>query len=127
MCLVPAVTLTTKDNITVTVGSYLGYEITDMDKLYNTLHDASDTIEAMCVSSLAEYVCTHTLEENHPDKIVEHMNKAMDFEQYGFGGSEFFISNFASVKTYRFITGEIRQWSGAEAINTRDHTSTVEK
>lgn len=118
ICTVPAATMTTKDGVTITLGSYIGYEIVDVERLYNTLHDAVDTIEAMVVSLVSQFVAAHSVAETTPEAIEQFVNERIDFARYGLGNTEFFISNFAAVRTIRLITGEIKQWSSADRITT---------
>jgi hypothetical protein len=34
----------------------------------------------------------------------------MDLSKYGLTGQEFYMTSFATSKTYRFITGDMQQW-----------------
>jgi hypothetical protein len=107
---ISAMTLTTKCGRTITVSAYVGYAIGDLFKLYNSLHHAEDTIEAEVASKMAGFIVSRTLAECGPDLVEQHVRSAMRLEQYGLKDPEFFINNWAAVKTYRFLMGEPRNW-----------------
>jgi len=116
--LIPAMTLTTSDEKTITVGAFFWYEIQNIIALYDTLHDAHDTIESEVSGLMSRYVVSHTHAECQAEKLSAYVIENLDLEKYGIGGFDFAISNHAEHKTYRLITGETRQWSGAERLNT---------
>ena len=110
LAIVSAMTLSTRDGRTITVSGYIGYSIVDLLKLYSTISHAEDTIEAEISSLITDFISSHTFDECKVQEIEAHVKSKMNLERYGVEGSDFFISNFAAVKTYRFITGEVRQW-----------------
>lgn len=118
LSVIPPQTITTLDGKAVSLSGSLGYEIIDLLQLYQTLHDAQDTLEAEVSAAVASYICTHTLEECQPTKIEECVRLCLDISKYGLSKPEFFILNFASVRTYRLIQGELKGWRYAEALNT---------
>lgn len=118
LSLIAPQTLTTKDRVAITVSGSIGYSIKDLERLYNTLHDAAETIETEAAAIVAGFIATHTMEECSPPLIEEHVRGKLKLQNYGLSTGEFWITSFASVKTYRFITGEFRSWSRAEALNT---------
>ena len=116
--LIPAQTLTTTDGKTFTIGGAVGFEIVDLATLYNTLHDADDTIEAEVSAIIAEYVGSHSSAECVPLDLEKKVRASLKLESYGLGAPEFFVTNFASAKTYRLITGEIKHWPKGTGLNT---------
>jgi hypothetical protein len=116
--LIPAMTLTTSDGKTLTVGAFFWYEIQNVIALYDTLHDAHDTIESEVSGLMSRYIIAHTHEQCRAEQLSEFVLENLDLGKYGIGGFDFAISNHAEHKTYRLITGEPRQWSGAERLNT---------
>lgn len=118
LSIIPPQTLTTKDGRAITVGAAIGYAIVDLRKLYDTLHDAADTIQSAVSARVASYVATHTFDECRPEQIEAHVRDGLTLGEYGLGSTEFYITNFAAVKTYRFITGEMRSWSNGQLCTT---------
>lgn len=116
--LIPAMTLTTSDGHTLTVGAFFWYEIKDILAIYNTLHDAHDTIESEVSGVMSKYIISHTREECEAVRLSGYVLENLDLGKYGIDGLDFAIANHAEHKTYRLITGETRQWSGAERLNT---------
>lgn len=113
-------TLTTRDGRAISLSGAVGYTITDLKKLYNTLHDADDTIEAEVNSHIAEYVVTHDFAECRPALVQEHVRSKVDLAQYGLSGQEFFLTNFAAVRTLRIITGDLPVWARGSGLNTME-------
>ena len=103
-------TLSTKDGRTVTISGYVGYAINDLLKLYNTISHAEDTIEAEVSTLVSSYISNNNFDDCKVPRIEDYVKSKMDIDRYGLSGSTFFISNFAVVKTYRFITGEVNSW-----------------
>lgn len=117
--------LTTRDGKTLSLSGAIGFRIADLGKLFNTLHDAMDTIESQIASSISEYVATHPLVECEPAKIELHVSKTVNLENYGLDGQEFRLTNFAVVKTYRFISGDLPAWSQGNSLNTMQDDRSV--
>lgn len=113
-----AQTISTSDGKAITVSGALGYEIKDIGKLYNTLHDAQDTLEAECMGAIARFVSSKTISEITPSPIEIHVMETLALERYGLGGIDFFITDFAVVRTYRLIQGQPKEWSHGQALNT---------
>ena len=111
-------TLTTLDGHSITVGAAIGYSVTDLRKLYDTLHDADDTIDATVASLVASFVAGRTLDDCRPDAIESHVRSSLSLERYGLGSAEFHITNLAVAKVHRLITGEIRGWRHGQGLNT---------
>lgn len=126
LCTIPPQTVTTADGKTITIGALLGYSIVDLLKLYQTLHDAHDTIEAEASAAVADYVATHDLCECRPLLIQEWVLQRIDLMQYGLSRAEFRISCFAVVRTLRLITGNLKDWND-ERLNTRESDEPVNR
>lgn len=121
VCNLPPQTLTTLDGHTVTLQGMLGYEIFDIETLYETLHHAEDTITNIACSSLAQYIGTHTREDCTPGNIETAANELIDLEQYGVGGTHITITTFAFVKTYRLITGSGELYTSGDSLSTSEN------
>jgi hypothetical protein len=111
-------TLTTRDGHTITLSGALGYNIVDIEKLFQTLHHPEDTLEAEVASLVAEYIVLNNLDKCIPDIIENYVRGKMNLEQYGLGSQQFFLSSFTRVKTYRLITGEIPSWTRGNNLDT---------
>lgn len=111
-------TLTTRDGFTITVGSAIGYNVADLKQLYNSLHDADDTIDSEVASLVSSYVASNDAAFCTPEKIEEFVRDKLKLSEYGLGSQEFYVTNYAKAKTMRFITGEIRGWRHGQGLNT---------
>jgi regulator of protease activity HflC (stomatin/prohibitin superfamily) len=105
-------TLTTSDGKTLSLAAAIQYEITDLLTLYRTLHNAHDTIGQQVQGELASYVYAHRLDELKPSNAEKFLADTMDLSQYGLRVHKFKLTNFAVVRTYRLISGEIGSFTG---------------
>jgi hypothetical protein len=110
--------LTTDDGITINLNGAIGLQIVDLCKMFNTLDDAFDTIEARTCSVVAEYITTHALSECRPALIEQHVMNVIDLQQYGLADFSFRLQNFAVVKTYRLISGDLPTWHRGTTLTT---------
>ena len=111
-------TITTLDNKTVTLSGSLGYAITDLLRLYQTLHDAEDTLEAEVQGLISDFVVRRNLAECTPDLIQLYVVRSLHLDRYGLGDVEFHIVQFAVVKTFRLIQGDIRTYKHGSSLDT---------
>jgi regulator of protease activity HflC (stomatin/prohibitin superfamily) len=109
-------TLSTKDGKTVTLCATIGYCISDIVKLYNTLHHADETIRNIVSGSVASIVRDCRLEDCKPSMIEAEVNKKLDLEQYGLGKAIVTIVDFAIVKTYRLMSDQ--RWQTTDNLDT---------
>jgi len=111
-------TITTIDEKAVTVGAKLGYEILDIGKLYDTLHDAEDTLAAEAAGMIARYISCRKIKDVSSSKVEAHIAGNLDLTQYGLGSVRFFIINFAVVRTYRLIQGFPKDYGSGLPLTT---------
>lgn len=111
-------TVTTTDGKAVTVSGALAYEIHDIGKLYDTLHDAQDTLEAEAAAAVARYIAGRSISALRPAGIETHVVESMDLTRYGLRGAEFAVTDFAAVRTYRLLQSQPKDWSHGAALNT---------
>lgn len=112
-------TLTTADGKTITCTGSVRYCIEDLLKLYRTLHQPDATIRQHVEGLLAEFVVTRELHACTPEDISEHVTERMDLAEFGLSKGRFFLTEFAVVKTYRLIGGDMQRWVGsASELNT---------
>lgn len=118
-------TLTTSDGQALTISGELGYAISDILRLYDTLHHAEDSIESEVRALVADFVAGQTLSECRPAALMEAVNTALDLSKYGLTSSYWYVSTFAAVKTYRLLQGEPRDWARGGSL-TMDTEVTAE-
>lgn len=111
ICTMRTQTLTTDDGKTAMLGACLGYEIIDLDRLYDTLHHAEDTLENLALAAFANEVRSRTSGECAAEVIEQAVQARLDFERFGVGAVEVHLTDFAFVRTYRLISDP--RYSGA--------------
>lgn len=103
VCSMSMQTLTSKDAHTITIEGSVGYTISDIEKLYETLYRPETTIANIVKSEIADFV----FKTNAVDILPEHLEKVvlekLNIEDYGLTFQYFKVSNFALVRTYRLI------------------------
>lgn len=104
---VPAQTITTLDARTITLSGALQYRVADITPLFTKLHMAENTIAQECQAILTEYIAWNEFSQCSPKDVMAHVQKNVSFEQYGLADVRFILKDFAVVKTYRFITGDM--------------------
>jgi hypothetical protein len=105
-------TMTTADGKAISLASAIQYEITDLLMLYRTLHDVHDTIEQQVQGVLGGYIYSQRLGDLKPCSAEKHLVDSLDLSQYGLKVHNFKLTNFAVVRTYRLISGEIGHFTG---------------
>ncbi len=118
ICLTAMQTLTTSDGKTVTVSGQLGYAIVDVEKLYQTVHHAEDTLLATMQALVSEYIQQNDAADCTPPKVQEFVQESADLEIYGIGEVSFFVTNFAIVRTYRLLMDKAKDYADGDALNT---------
>lgn len=108
---VPSQVLTTLDGKTITLAGSIRYSVADVEPLFTKLHMAEETIAQEAQLILAEYVPTVEFSECEPAHLRELVNQDLDLEKFGLADVEFVLTDYAVVKTYRLITGEMDTWT----------------
>ena len=71
---------------------------------------------------LTQYIISHELKQCQPTKISQHIAEQIDLTQYGLCDVQFFITDFAVVKTFRLIDGGMsRYMNNYGALETNSH------
>lgn len=96
-------TNTTRDGHTITLAGQIGYRITDIDLLYDTLHQGENGVRSMAIGAIATYIHTHELHECAPIDVAEGASKALDLSKFGLLADRIQLTTFCRVKTYRLI------------------------
>lgn len=99
----PAQTVSTQDNITLTIKTVCRYSIKDMLQLYHTLYHPETTIQSMIMSSAATYISTHDVCECTTHKIEDYIKANTDLTVYGLGDIAINVVGIMNIKTYRII------------------------
>lgn len=109
-------TISTMDGKTVTVSCSVGYSISNIMTLYNTLYQPEVTICNMVQAQIAEYIFTHDLLDCAPKAIEDHINQVLK-DDYGIKYEYVKILGYAVVRTYRLI--QDNHWT-ADALSTNN-------
>ena len=110
-------TLSTGSGEIVTLAGSLGYRIDDIQRLYNSIHHAEDTLASFTRARIAAHVSTHSISECQPERIQAAVTSGLNFTDYGIGGAELYITEFAVVRTYRLI-GDYNEYSWGKRLAT---------
>lgn len=101
----PMQTISTKDDKTVTISMALGYSITDIQQLFNTLYHPESTLSNICNGEISEYVSSHDLRDCRPVLLEKAVREKIEiFKDYGIRIDYFKVVGFANVRTYRLIS-----------------------
>jgi hypothetical protein len=112
-------TLTTQDGSVITLNGSIGYQIIDVVKLHQTLHDAEATVLQHVQGVLARYVAAHNLVACSPALLMQIAKPQLDFEAFGLLCTDFFLSSFvANVRTIRLLNDTMGGWVGGSSLNT---------
>lgn len=114
----PSQTLTTKDGHTVVCSFAVGYALADIQKLYNTMHSASDTITQTVASFVADQVTITNKEGLRAVDISRELTVRLadDFQKYGLKEVSVRLQDFAFIKAFRLIQDQ--RYSMDMGINT---------
>jgi hypothetical protein len=96
-------TVTTRDGHTLTVSGQLGYRITNIDTLYDRLHQAENGVRSIAQGAIAEYIHTHELNECRPHDVSNGALATLNLGHYGMEADRIQLTTFCRVKTYRLI------------------------
>lgn len=96
-------TLTTKDKQTITISGSIGYKITDIEKLYDTIYQPEMTVSNMAMGNIADYISSKDLPYVDQNELQEHALLALNKTDFGIEFTYYKITTFAVVRTYRII------------------------
>lgn len=99
----PMQTISTKDGNTLTIKSVIGYTISDIQVLYNTLYHPEMTLTSMIMGYAGEFTRDRVINEISPPLIEEFINSKIEASDYGLKDLSIKITTFAIVKTFRLI------------------------
>jgi hypothetical protein len=114
---IPPQLLSTRDGRVVHVALALGYEITDLRKLYQTLHHAEDTLRNLASAAVAAFVAQETSTPDLPRAIERAVRDQLDFSRFGLGEVSLQVTDFAYVRPLRVVMDS--KWgSSGDHLNT---------
>jgi len=102
------------------MAGFLGYTITDVDRLYDTLQQADEALGVIAQNEVAHFIQDHPLAACSPNDIEREASRSMALNKYGIGFDSLRLTTFARVKTYRLIMdSHIGMWN--DMLSTRTH------
>jgi SPFH domain / Band 7 family len=121
-------TLTTKDRRLVTIHSTLGFTITDVLLLQQTLHDADSTVLQHVTARLSEDIATHDLIDCTPSNVMRRVRHDLNLEKYGLGNLELALTSYvADIKTIRLINDASAPYISGFSLSTTNDANNVPK
>lgn len=99
----PIQTITTKDGMTITLNSALGYTITNLERLYQTLYAPEATIQNIAMSTNAEIMRNLDASDIVPEEVEKQVLEKLNEKDYGMSFEYFKITSYAQARTYRLI------------------------
>lgn len=113
---VPQQTITNASNETLTVAGALQYKVDDVTPLYMRLHMAEETLAYTVQSLVADYIAVHKGNDCDPHTVQNAINEIIidTFAVYGLAEIKFLLTDYARVRTYRVIMGDMAKWNGGE-------------
>lgn len=108
---VPAQTVTTLDGKTITLSGALSYRVGDVEPLYMALHMAENTLTRQVHGIISRYIAWHEYAECSPEQVMTHVDSKLDMDKYGLEDAAYILKDFAVVRTYRFIMGDLDTWN----------------
>lgn len=105
-------TISTKDGKAITLAGSFGYRVVDVLKLYNSLHQAEATISLGVAGLITDFIIHRDVAEVVPADLTAHVLSRLNLRPYGLADEEFFLTDFAVVRTYRFMSGNVGHYLG---------------
>ena len=94
---------TTKDRKVMTVALNLGYQITDIAKVYTTIHNPEGTICSIAMGQASKTIALVDSEDCNHKRIEQEILSELSKLDIGIEIKGVHIVTFAEVKTYRLI------------------------
>lgn len=112
--------LTTRDGVTLTICAAVRFSIVDVLQLYNSLHNAGQTIAQEIEGHLSDYIITHDSVDVTPELLVDYAQRKTDIAQYGLDLDKIFLTDFIRVRTFRLIQGGLDRYQTPGIETSRD-------
>lgn len=111
-------TITTLDHKAVTVTAAVGYSISDVRLLYDTLHHAEDTIHNLVRHAMAAAVSSMDSHKLTLKVLTDEVEAKIDLSQYGISETKIYMNEFAFTRAYRFIGDSAQNYSNGSSLTT---------
>lgn len=99
----PIQTVTTKDFKTITIDSAIGYSVSNIKLLYETLYHPEITITNIVMAKISKEIYSREIDNISILELEETILESLKKLDYGLTFESFNIKTFAVVKTYRLI------------------------
>lgn len=99
----PPQTVSTKDGKTLTIACAIGYSISDVLKIHQTLFQPESTICNIVMGFIADFVARNELPGCSPSIIEQAALVELVKKEYGIKFEYLMVTGYAVVKTYRLI------------------------
>lgn len=99
----PMQTLSSYDNKNITIKLAVGYSISDIKKLYNTLHEPETTVNNIVLSEVSTYISNCKSTEYDASKLSADVLSKLQNENYGLKFEYVKVLEYAIVRTYRLL------------------------
>jgi len=96
-------TLTAKTGETMTVSLIVGYCISDILKVYNSVSEIESAICGNVMGNISDFISTSELDKCRPSDIERQTKDCLLKKDWGINVSEVKITSYAIVKTFRLI------------------------
>lgn len=114
-------TLTTMDGHTVVIGATLGFNIEDIERIYNRLHHADDTLTNKAAAALAETVYRTNRSDLHAQRLSDGVSADLsaEFHEFGVSGVDVRITDFAFIRAIRLVQDGRWMRTASEELETQ--------
>lgn len=121
----PNQTITTADGRVVTISAVVGYKIVDICKMFSSIQNPREVVNSLALGAIAEYITSRGSAECTIPGIEEDLIKRLHAKDWGLEFGLVKITDYAFVKTYRFITNESANtfWSGSVDLDENAPTA----
>ncbi len=73
--------------------------------------------------AFSEYIITNDVEACIPEKIIAFVKAQIDLSEYGLNLTALFLTDFAKVRTYRLIQGDLNRYAHADIHTDNERRS----
>ena len=110
----PNQTVTTADGRVVTLSVVVGYYIADIKQVLTSIQNPREVVNSLAMGAVSAYVTSHGSAECSIPAIEADLIEQLDAKDWGLEFGLVRVTDFAFVKTYRFITneGSSNFWTG---------------
>lgn len=99
----PIQSISTKDKITLTIKCAIGYKITDVMKMYNTIHQPETTLSNISMDRITNYLLSVDAKDLDINNLISSVLEKLNETDYGISFDYVKIVSLCEVKTYRLI------------------------